>query len=151
MKLLFVCLGNICRSPMAEFIAKDLAKKYNLTNLEIKSAGTSGYHDGEDMHIGTKNLLKKRNIECNNFASQQINQELLNWSDYILVMDKSNYHNVLRVYNKPEKVKEIIDFCDNKNYKDIPDPWYTNNFDLVYELLNNAITNFLIDQKLINK
>ncbi len=77
--ILFVCLGNICRSPMAEFIAKDIIKtKYQDKDYHIDSAGTANYHEGDNMHEGTHKLLLSKNIEHSGFHSKQISIELYN-------------------------------------------------------------------------
>ncbi|MBZ8006991.1 low molecular weight phosphotyrosine protein phosphatase [Campylobacter sp. RM9334] len=140
MKIMFVCLGNICRSPMAEFIMKNLCKN---KEFKITSSGTAGYHDGEDMHIGTKKLLKNKNIECDNFVSKKLTKKLCQEYDLILTMDESNYKDVLNNFSEfKDKVKPICSYCD-LGYKNVPDPWYTNNFDEVYMILNNACKNIL--------
>ncbi|KFB07903.1 low molecular weight phosphatase family protein, partial [Malacoplasma iowae DK-CPA] len=91
-KITFVCLGNICRSPMAEFICKDLiVNKYKNNNITVDSAGTSGYHDGEYMHQKTANILQKNNINNKPFVSKKITSNLVNESDYVFAMDNSNY------------------------------------------------------------
>lgn len=89
-KIVFVCLGNICRSPMAEFVMKDLVKKANLEKeFFITSAGTSGEHDGENMHYGTQNKLKSLNIKYQNFTSKKLTQALCDESDFLITMDNS--------------------------------------------------------------
>lgn len=139
----FVCLGNICRSPMAEYIMKDLAKKSNL-NLNIISAGTSGYHDGEDMHIKTKNKLKENFILANDFFSKKLTQKMCDDSDFILVMDNSNFKDVKKQFkNIDNKIFKITDFVKELGYDEVPDPWYSGNFDETYDILSKACANFL--------
>lgn len=144
-KITFVCLGNICRSPMAEFIMKDLVKKANLEqDFFITSAGTSGEHNGENMHYGTKNKLNSLNIEHKNFASKKLTQTLCNESDFLITMDNSNYKNVLKSYKNVEnKTLKIIDFAPNLGYNEVPDPWYSGNFDETYTILSKACENLL--------
>lgn len=144
-KIIFVCLGNICRSPMAEFIMKDLIRKNKLEqDFFITSAGTSGEHDGENAHIGTLNKLKNMKIEISNFKSKKLTQDLCNANDMILVMDKSNYNNVINSYfHTKEKTFLITDYCKELNYNHVPDPWYTGNFDETYFILSQACQNLL--------
>lgn len=142
MKIMFVCLGNICRSPMAEFIMKNLCKDY-----EISSAGTSGYHDGEDIHYGTKALLKSKNIPCDGFVSKKLTRKHCEEFDLIITMDESNYNNVCKDFpDFKHKVKPICEYCD-LGYASVPDPWYTGNFDEVYMILNNSCKNLLKELK----
>ncbi len=144
----FVCLGNICRSPMAEFVCKDILNKHHIKNIEVTSSGTAGYHDGEDMHSGTKTLLSSKHIDCNGFVSKRITKQLFDNSSFVIVMDNSNYQNVINMFGSHPKIIKMCDYCD-LGYNQVPDPWYTGNFEEVYEILNNAITNFLIDKKII--
>ncbi len=120
-KLNFVCLGNICRSPMAEFIAKQIAHDYKLSNISITSSGTAGYHDGEDMHHGTKKLLTQKHIQCDGFVSKRITSQLFNDATYVIVMDNSNYHNVERMFGSHDKIIKICDYC-TLGYQEVPDP-----------------------------
>lgn len=144
MNIIFVCLGNICRSPMAEYICKDLLKnKYKKLNINVDSAGTFGYHDGEDMHKSTKNKLIENNIKNINFISKKITQKLFNENDMIFVMDKSNYENIVKVFGNSNKVVFITDYLVNQKYDYVPDPWYTNNFDETFSILSESIDNFL--------
>ncbi|WPL39063.1 low molecular weight protein-tyrosine-phosphatase [Malacoplasma iowae] len=144
MKITFVCLGNICRSPMAEFICKDLiVNKYKNNNITVDSAGTSGYHDGEYMHQKTANILQKNNINNKPFVSKKITSNLVNESDYVFAMDNSNYQDLISFGVPKEKLFKITDYLKLQKYDEIPDPWYTNNFELTYSLLNEAIDNFL--------
>lgn len=144
-KITFVCLGNICRSPMAEFIMKDLIKKANLEqDFFITSAGASGEHNGENMHYGTKNKLTSLNIEHKNFTSKKLTQKLCDESDFLITMDNSNYKNVLKSYKNVEnKTLKIIDFAPNLGYDEVPDPWYSGNFDETYTILSKACENLL--------
>lgn len=144
MKITFVCLGNICRSPMAEFICKKMVNDAGLTkDFSITSAGTSGYHDGEFMHSGTSKILSQHQISHNDFESKKINKNLFNESDLVLVMDDSNFEDVKNKFGNSEKIKKITDYCTDKSITYVPDPWYTNNFQQVYDILTDAITNLL--------
>ena len=139
----FVCLGNICRSPMAEYIMKDLAQKSNL-NLTITSAGTSGYHDGEDMHIKTKNKLIENDILANDFVSKKLTQKICDENDYLIVMDNSNFKDVKKSFKNIEnKIFKITDFAKELAYDEVPDPWYSGNFEETYKILSVACKNLL--------
>lgn len=119
-KITFVCLGNICRSPMAEYLAKDFVIKYNL-DFEIDSCGTSFFHNGEDMHAKTKEILLKNSINCENFSSKPINKQIFDESDYIFVMDNLNYNNLTNMFGKNDKIHFITEFS-SLGYNHVPDP-----------------------------
>ena len=132
-KVLFVCLGNICRSPMAEFVFKNLVKERGIEDsFYIESAATSSEEVGNGMHRGTKNKLKEMNIPYTNHIARQLLQGDYENYDYIICMDRSNILNILGICgeDKEKKIYKLLDFT--KNPRDIADPWYTGNFDETY-------------------
>ena len=141
-KVLFVCLGNICRSPMAEFVLKDLVKKKNIdNNFLIESAGTSNEEVGNPVHYGTRNKLAEVGISTAGKFARQLKKEDYEKYDYILAMETSNIRSIYRILgdDKNNKVFRLLDFSSNP--RDIADPWYTGNFDVTYDdILEGCIT-----------
>ncbi|MDY4829831.1 MAG: low molecular weight protein-tyrosine-phosphatase [Campylobacter sp.] len=138
MRVLFVCHGNICRSPMAEFVLKDLAKKARRDDLIIASAGTSAEELGRDTHHGTKKELKAHNIEfCSRHARQVAKNEYENW-DIFVVMDSANKRNLERIFGgDPQgKIAKMMSFVGSG--ADVADPWYTGNFELTFSDIYKA-------------
>jgi len=133
-RILFVCHGNICRSPMAEFIMKYLVNKsgYN-ENFFIASKATSTEELGNSPHYGTRSKLKSQGIPTETHRATQMDRSDYNKFDYIIGMDSWNYKNILRITGgDPEgKVSLLLDFTGVS--RDIADPWYTGNFDKTYE------------------
>lgn len=138
MKVLFVCLGNICRSPMAEYIFRHKVEQTGLKHIEIDSAGTAGYHDGEDMHYGTANMLRQHGISPQGFVSRKVRQSDIDEFDYILVMDDSNLTDMQCLFGKHHKLFKVTDLVPTLGIDHIPDPWYTGNFQQTYELLEQC-------------
>ena len=133
-KILFICHGNICRSPMAEFVMKDLVKKAGLSDqFEIASAATSREEIGNPVHRGTRNKLKQYGISVDGKYAVQMTSADYRYYDYIIAMEQYNLRNMERfVYDDPDyKVHLLLDFTDRKG--DIADPWYTGNFDETYD------------------
>lgn len=138
MRVLFVCHGNICRSPMAEFVLKDLAKKARRDDLIIASAGTSTEELGRDTHHGTKKELKAHNIEFfPRHARQVTKNEYENW-DIFVVMDSANKRNLERIFGgDPQgKIAKMMSFVGSG--ADVADPWYTGNFELTFSDIYKA-------------
>ena len=134
-KVLFVCLGNICRSPMAEAVMRDLVDKRGLTTkIKIDSAGTSNYHIGEPPHRGTKAKLQEYNISTSGMKARQLRSSDLEDFDYIVCMDASNVKNTIEMLRTESdaKVFRFLDLTSHK--KDVPDPWYTGDFQETYDL-----------------
>ena len=143
-KVLFVCLGNICRSPMAEFVLKDLVKKKNIdNNFLIESAGTSDEELGNPVHYGTRNKLAEVGISTAGKFARQLKKEDYEKYDYILAMETSNVKSIYRILgeDKYNKVFRLLDFSNNP--RDIADPWYTGNFNVTYDDILEGCIAFL--------
>ena len=151
-KILFVCHGNICRSPMAEFLMKDLVEKVGMANqFYIASAATSTEVIGNDVHHGTKKKLSEVGISTMGKTAVQITKSDFDEYDYIIGMDQYNLVNIKRVIGEAneEKLYSLLDFTDNP--RDIADPWYTGNFDETYDDIYEgceALLEYLIKHRL---
>ena len=145
-KIMFVCLGNICRSPMAEFVFKDLVRKKGLENkFYIASSATSSEEIGSDVHYGTVRKLNSVGIPVEHRKAQKLKKEDYENFDYIIGMEERNIYNILRIVgeDKENKVFKLLDF--SKFPRDIADPWYTGNFDKTYEDILEGC-NFLFEK-----
>jgi len=143
-RILFVCLGNICRSPMAEYVFKDLVRKEGLEKeFVIESAATSNEEIGNGMHYGTRQKLEEVGVEYGNHRARQLKQEDYDKYDYLIGMENSNIYNMLKIVgnDSENKVFRLLDF--SKYPRDIADPWYTGNFDKTYEDVLEGCNEFL--------
>ncbi len=143
-KILFVCHGNICRSPMAEYVLKDLVAKRGLTDcFFIDSAATSTEEIGSRVHRGTREKLQEVGILCGDHRSRQMVRADYEKFDYLIGMDTWNIDNMQRIVRRdPEKkISRLLDFSDCP--RDIADPWYTGNFDETYEDVSEGCQAFL--------
>lgn len=131
-KILFVCHGNICRSPMAEFVMKDLCKKEGIDAF-VASAATSTEEIGNPVHYGTRRKLSEYGISTEGKYAIQLTKSDYGKYDYIIGMDTANIRNILRIFgNDPDyKVHKLLSFAGEGG--DIADPWYTGNFNETYD------------------
>lgn len=141
--VLFVCLGNICRSPLAEGIFKDRVKMLGRADeFVVDSASTSGWHDGKLPDQGSINIAKKRGLDITDQRSRKLTENDFETFDYIIGMDDSNLENIRRVRApKNGQLLKIGQFYAAEPNKCVPDPWQQdeNAFAFVYDMIENSV------------
>lgn len=148
MKVLFVCLGNICRSPAAEGVMNALLVNEGLSDKYfVDSAGTSGFHEGHLVDDRMREAAKKRGISLLSRSRKFIKNDFKEF-DYIIAMDNSNYKNILKLDNNGEYEKKVLKMCDfNSKFSEseVPDPYYDGEemFDHVLNILEDSTKGFL--------
>ena len=152
MRVLMVCLGNICRSPMAEGILQSLVKANDL-DWEVDSAGTSTWHIGERPDRRAIATCDKNGLDIRHQHARQFHPADFDDFDLILVMDRSNYQDVIRMAGTQDHKKKVqlMTAYGNSGYVDVPDPYFDGSFDSVFILLqdlcNALISPYLDDQE----
>ncbi len=130
-KILFVCHGNICRSPMAEFVMKDLVKKAGLADrFWIESAATSGEELGNPVYPPARRKLAEHGISCAGKTARRLRRDDFETYDLLIGMDRENLRAMGRISGGTEKIHLLLDFTDRPG--EVADPWYTGDFDATW-------------------
>ena len=143
-KIMFVCLGNICRSPMAEFLMRDLVEKLGRADeFQIASAATSTWEIGNGVHRGTREVLHAQGIDSSGKRAALLTKQDCSAYDYIVGMEMTNVKDILRIADNADahKVCRLLDFTDAP--ADIDDPWYTGDFETTFREVTRGIHGLL--------
>lgn len=145
-RVLFVCLGNICRSPMAEGVFQHLVEEAGLSDqIMVDSAGTGRWHLGEQAHRGTRQILAKNGIDYRGRARLLDKADLTHF-DYVLAMDYENLSTLRSMVDPDEPPGTIglfLDYAPEAGVREVPDPYYSGRFDVVYDLVSQAAAGLL--------
>jgi len=149
-KVLFICLGNICRSPTAEGVFSALVETEGLSNsISMDSAGTAAYHIGEPPDPRSQAAALKRGIDISGQQARRVRTDDFLEFDYLLAMDQDNHRNLLAICPSglEHKVRLMLDFAEAIDEQSVPDPYYVggNGFEVVLDLIDNAAKGLLKD------
>jgi len=152
-KVLFVCMGNICRSPTAHGVFRKLVEIENLSHLiEIDSAGTHAYHVGKPPDSRSQQTAESRGIDLSDLRARQARSEDFSLFDYVIAMDKDNYRSLLAICPAGEEssLHLFMDFAPQMPTTEVPDPYYGGpaGFERVFDLVDTAARGLLNDIKL---
>jgi protein-tyrosine phosphatase len=147
-KVLFVCMGNICRSPTAEGVfTKLIAEKKLASQFAVDSAGTHAYHVGNPPDYRAQQAALKRGVELQHLRARRIHDSDFEYFDYILVMDEDNYSRIMDDCpdEHKEKVKYFLEFAPHLGVREVPDPYYGEKlgFERVLDMVEDASLGFL--------
>ena len=135
-KVTFVCLGNICRSPMAEGVFAEKVKQAGLENvIAVDSCGTGSWHVGESAHRGTLQVLTEHEVPYDG-RSRQLSENDLQEADYLIAMDRSNLEGIKQRGTAKGEVKLLMDYANGGFEREVPDPYYSGGFDYVYDMVD---------------
>lgn len=159
-RVLFVCLGNICRSPMAEAVFRHYIQEAGLTDrIVVDSAGTGDWHIGNPPHRGTRHILDANKISYENIRARQVASSDFADSHYIIAMDDQNMRDLRRLAEQATRsgdsssfpyIGKLLDFASRAKGRDVPDPYYTGNFEEVFALVQDGcrgLLHFIIERE----
>lgn len=143
-RVLFVCLGNICRSPMAEAVFRHLVEQEGLSaEISIDSAGIGDWHAGERPHTGTQKILNEKGIAHDTLRARQITPDDFAAFDYVVCMDEENLAALQRMAPSGKKVYRLLEFASATEEQNVEDPYYTGRFAYVYDLVEDGCRGLL--------
>jgi protein-tyrosine phosphatase len=151
-KVLFVCMGNICRSPTAQGVFETLVQRENLArHIKIDSAGTHAYHVGEPPDTRATEAAKRRGVDLTTQRARKVKPEDFLEFDYVLAMDSSNFENLREICHPDyeDRLRLFLDFAPHLGVEDVPDPYYggLQGFERVLDLIEAAAEGLLAEMR----
>ena len=143
-RILFICLGNICRSPMAEYVMKDLVSRAGLSEqFEIASAATSAWEIGNPVYPPARQKLAEHGIDCNGKTARQMTRLDYARCDYLIGMDESNLCDILRIVGGDPQHKVSLLMAHTDHPREVADPWFTGDFEATWQDILEGCTALL--------
>ncbi len=141
--VIFVCLGNICRSPMAEAVFRHIVQQAGLdSEIRVSSCGTGDWHIGERAHPGTQRVLRDHSIPYDHIA-RRLSSHDISEANYLVVMDNENLEGIRRSGSTQAEVGLLLNYAPNLGIQEVPDPYYTNRFEEVFRLVEAGCAGLL--------
>jgi len=142
-KILFVCKGNICRSPTAHGVFRGLIKNSNLSDLiNVESVGTNSreWHEGDSADLRSIETAKRYDCDLSDIISEQLEKRHLDEFDYIIAMDDENINTIINMFPNIDlsKVTKLLKFAPTLAIENVPDPYFENNFEKVFLMIDTA-------------